>query len=393
MNILMITTFYPPHIGGVEYHVQTLSDHLAKRGHKLAVLTSMLPERNMCYSNKVPSGVDIFRLKTIFPPSWPYPALSSQGFTLDAGKTIKRIVTKHRIDLIHAHGHHYFLSWKAIDVAKDLGLPSVLTLHGLHALSPANGLANIVEEIFNHTVFRQELTKVSAIIGLTPKITDYARKYGPSSKNYFTIPNGVDQRIFGSNRKSRVNYRKKYGIDQNSIVVLFRGRFATVKGVLELAEASKLVAKRNSRAYFLFVGGGSLLNKLAEILAPIEQNCKIIGWSPANDIHELYIASDIFILPSKSEALPLTILEAMAARLHIVATPVGGIPEVLQMYPHKNFIEKLHPSEICNSILGAIAALEKRTLEPQPEQYECLKKFDWQKVACQVEDVYQSACA
>jgi glycosyltransferase involved in cell wall biosynthesis len=83
----------------------------------------------------------------------------------------------------------------------------------------------------------------------------------------------------------------------------------------------------------------------------------------------------------------------MAARLHIIATPVGGIPEVLQTYPYKTFIRGFTPPEICDSILGAITALGKRSLEQQPEPSVCLKDFDWQRIARQVEEVYRSACA
>jgi glycosyltransferase involved in cell wall biosynthesis len=386
----MVTTFYPPHIGGIEHHVETLSKYLVKRGHQLTVLTSMLPDKKLRSCDEISDSIEVFRLKAIFPSGWPYSALSSQGFTLKTRETIKRLVKRQKIDLIHAHGHHYYLTWRAIDTANSLKLPSVLTLHGLYALNPTNVLAQLEEDIFNYTIFRRELRQVAAIIGLTPRITGYARKYGPLSKMYFTIPNGVNHQIFTENHKNRFNYRRKYDIGDDKTVVLFLGRFASVKGVLELAEASKLVVKKNSRVFFLFVGGGPLAQKLAEILKPIQENSKIISWAPYNKIHELYIASDIFILPSKSEALPLTILEAMAAQLHILTTTVGGIPEVLRTYPYKTFIRQLSPLEICEAILGTIAQPRGRLVELQQHSPEYMENFDWQKIACQVEEVYQN---
>lgn len=385
----MVTTFYPPHIGGIECHVETLSKYLVERGHKITVLTSMLPEENLRSCHEFFNGIDVFRTKTFFLPGWVYSALSSQGFTLNTRETIKRLVKSKKIDLVHAHGHHYYLTWKAINAASNLELPSVLTLHGLYALSPMNALARVEEEIFNNTIFRRELRKVTSVIGLTPSITNYAKRYGPLSKMYFTIPNGVNHKIFSLNHVNRTNYRRKYGIKDDSIIILFRGRFASVKGVLELAEASKLVVKQNAKAFFLFVGRGPLDRQLAEILKPIKENAKIVGWSPANEIHELYIASDIFILPSKSEALPLTILEAMAAQLHILTTPVGGIPEVLQMYPYKTFIRQLSPLDICETILGAITQTNERLVESQQRSPKYMENFDWQRIACQVEEVYQ----
>jgi len=387
----MVTPFYPPHVGGIEYHVENLSKCLVKRGHNLTILTSMLPDGNLRLHEKISDGIDVFRLKTVFPLGWLYPSLSSQGFTFNTREIIARIVKSQQIDIVHAHGHHYYLSWRAIAVASGLAVPSVLTLHGLYALNPTDALANLEEQIFNYTLFRRELMQVTAVIGLTPRVTDYAKKYGSLSKKYFTIPNGVKHQVFTANRKNRFNYRRKYGIDNDKIVVLFRGRFASIKGVLELAKASKLVVKKNNKIFFLFVGGGPLVQELVEMLRPVRENSKVVSWTPADEIHEIYIASDIFILPSKSEALPLTILEAMAAQLHIVTTPVGGIPDVLQMYPYKTFIKQVFPSDICESILSAITQTRGRLAEPKHQPPKYIENFDWQKIACQVEKVYNQS--
>jgi len=389
----MVTPFYPPHVGGIEYHVENLSKCLAKRGHTLVILTSMLPDGNLRLHERFSDSINIYRLRTVFPLGWLYPSLSSQGFTFNTREAIAQIVKRQKIDVVHVHGHHYYLSWTAIATARDLGVPSVLTLHGLYALNPTDALANLEEHVFNYTIFRRELRQVTAVIGLTPKITEYAKKYGSLSKMYFTIPNGVNHQVFTANRKNRFNYRQKYGIDNDKIVVLFIGRFASIKGVLELATTAKLVVKKNNKIFFLFVGGGPLAQELAEILKSVRENSKIVSWTPANVIHELYIASDIFILPSKSEALPLTILEALAAHLHIVTTPVGGIPDVLQMYPYKTFIKQLSPSDICEAILSAITQTFKVLAEPQHQSHESIEIFDWQKIACHVEKVYNAVLA
>lgn len=388
MNILMVTPFYPPHIGGIEYHVENLSKQLAKKGHKITVLTSMMPGKKGVPCKISSDAIDVIRIKTRFLSDRIYPSLSSQGLSLNIRKTVERLVMEKHIDILHAHGHHYFLTWRAIEAAKSLGIPSVLTLHGLYALHPTDTVAQIIEEAFNRTIFKYQLNNVAAIIGLTPRITNYAKRYCTSSKDFFTIPNGVDLQLFKTNRKNRDSYRKKYGIASETIVVLFRGRLATIKGVLELAEAAKLVIMKNKKILFLFVGEGPLAEELARTLSPIRNNSKIIGWTPTDEIHELYLASDIFVLPSKSEALPLTILEAMAARLHIIATPVGGIPEVLQNYPFKTIINQATPSKICATILSVIAVLGK-SFTGQTSESSYMSSFDWGKIAASVESVYQ----
>ena len=378
----MVTTFYPPHAGGIEYHVENISKRLVRRGHKVTVLTSMLPTIEMPSVETTPHGVEIFRLKAFFPLSRFYPSLSSQGFSWHVRKAIEQIVRKRQIEVIHAHGHHYYLTWRAIDAACRLKVPSVLTMHGLYALSPSDSIAQVEEEIFNLTIFKQELKKVSATIGLTQKITKFAKKYGPSTNNYLTIPNGVNFNVFSKNRDNRLRYRQKYGIDNDKTVVLFLGRFASIKGVLELASAAKIVVEEDSDVFFLFVGEGPLHRELADYLQPIKENSMIIGWLPPDKIHEPYLASDIFVLPSKSEALPLTILEAMAAKLHIVTTPVGGVPEVLEKYRRKTLLRNGSPNEISGAILHLTQQKSSSPLnEESASLADYIKIFDWEKIA------------
>lgn len=382
----MVTTFYPPHVGGVEYHVENLSKELVLRGHNVTVLTSEIgSEKNYALSN----GIELFRFRTLFFSGKFYPSLSSQGILLNIDNIIKGLVKKKNIDIIHVHGHHYYLTWQGIRAAEKLGVPCVLTLHGLYALNPSDPIAQIWEEIFNLTIFRRCLTKVDKVIGLTPAITNFAQKYDPSTGKYFTVPNGVRLNSFQDNLENQSHYRKKYSIPQNKLVVLFVGRFASIKGVIELAKAAKLLLEKSDSFFFVFVGGGPLTVKLAQTLRPIKNASLMIDWVAADKIHELYIASDIFVLSSKSEALPLTILEAMAAQRYIVATSVGGVPEVLTSYSRKTLIDRCSPVKIYRAILqvSELPNFSQNLLNNE----DCMRCFDWAKIACQVEKVYFSS--
>lgn len=384
----MVTTFYPPHVGGIEYHVENLSKELTNKGHKITILTTELSPKNPPSIEQTSANLDVVKLKAFFPLRHIYPSLSSQGFTLNTKTTIEKIVKEKKIDVIHVHGHHYYLSWRAIAIAHALRAPSVLTIHGLFALNPESFIARVIEKTFNYIIFRKELLTVNALIGLTPRITNYAKKYNPAVKNY-NIPNGVNYELFNSNLKNKFVYRKKYRIPPDKTVILFRGRFASIKGVLELVEAAKLLLKTNKQLYFVFVGDGPLKIKIITSLHPMQQYCRILGWSPINELHELYIASDIFVLPSKSEALPLTILEAMAANLHIITTPVGGIPDVLEKYPRKCYIDDLSAKGLSMLLLKYI----NQSISVQNEQstvtFKHLQPFNWLKIASEVEKVYQ----
>ncbi len=104
----------------------------------------------------------------------------------------------------------------------------------------------------------------------------------------------------------------------------------------------------------------------------------LFDWQPQEQIHELYIASDIFVLPSRFEALPLTIIEAMNAGLHIVYTPVGGVPEILEGYSAKTILSRVSTVEIENVVLKVISNF--RSPDNMNELLAYAQKFDWSYV-------------
>ena len=338
-------------------------------------------------SYEIQDGLEIVRIQSFFIRGWPYRSLSNFGFAINPEKVMSRLVKKQDTEIIHAHGHHYPLTWSALNTARRLHLPSVLTIHGMYALDPTNPLAKTVEEVFNRAVLRRQLRKTAAVIGLTPTITDFARKYGSSFNRYFTIPNGIDTTIYQENSKKKDDYREKYGIPRHKVVILFCGRFNHAKGVLELAEVAKAFVQQHRDAFFVFVGGGPLSERLKGKLKSIEANSKIVGWTPASEVHELYIASDIFVLPSKWEALPISIIEAMASLLYIVVTPVGGIKDVLADYPRKTYIEGL-------SVYHIAVALRKAWDSASTSGHNCkdfdISRYDWSIISGAITDVYRT---
>lgn len=380
----MVTPFYPPHVGGIEYHVSNLSKYLISKGHKITVLTSKQDSSCPVYGN---NGIDIIQINTFFMASWPYKSLASVGFPRNTKKIINQIVAEKNIDLIHVHGHHYPLTWAAIKTAYQLKKPTILSLHGLYALNPNGKIGISLEKVFNRLIYKNILNKTTAIFGLTRTITAYAKKYGPSEGRYFTIPNGIHLQKF-QNYTLKNYYRSKYNLPLDRTIVLFRGRFADVKGVNELSQAALTIAKTHPESFFIFVGGGPMKRSLEETLAPIKSQCRILNWSSEDEIADLYIAADIFVLPSKSEALPITILEAMASRLHLIVTPVGGIPDVLSDYPWKTYIEHVSPNEIITAFETAFVSFKTKTSAEQACVCRYINNFDWSKIGQDIENIY-----
>ena len=145
------------------------------------------------------------------------------------------------------------------------------------------------------------------------------------------IYNGIDGRVF-----DRRNYeglglaiRAELGIESNQKVIGVVGRLAPIKNHALLLEAMRSVIECFPRTVLLLVGDGPLKPAVQKTIGELglEQSVKLLG--ARTDIPRLLSIMDIFVLPSLSEGLSLTLIEACAAGLPIVATEVGGNPEVV----------------------------------------------------------------
>lgn len=374
-RILTVTPFFPPDVGGISTHVLNLNVNLIKEGNEISIVSPIHSGNKMKDSNEIFSH--IYRINSIFLPGWPYSTLRSFSIPVDLGLKIKSVIRNGDFDIIHVHGHHYPISWMAINYAHKYGVPSILTLHGMYALNPnVLGGKSRIEDLFNKYVFTRILSKINGVIGLTEDITNYAKRLGKDTTKYFTIPNGVNTELFRKNLNKKVVYRKKYSIDENSIVVLFCGRFEHVKGIIDFVKAAKNIVTKNG-IEIIIVGGGSLYSQVKSIIDNVE-HIHLFDWYPQEEIHELYIASDIFVLPSRFEALPLTIIEAMNAGLHIVYTKVGGVPEILEGYSVKTILSRGSAEEIENVVLKIISNF--KAPHNMNELLDYAQKFDWRYV-------------
>ncbi len=378
-KILMVTPFFPPDRGGIANHVLNLSQNLVKNGFDVSIIC---PAHNHSY---VDEDFSIRRIKSIYLPGWPYPTLKSVSIPVDLGREIRSVIQSKKFEIVHIHGHHYPFSWIAVNAAFKVGIPNVLTLHGMYALNPNTiGGRSWIEDYFNKYFFAKMLLKSNAVIGLTTQITNYAKKFGNNSSKHFTIPNGVNTNSYQQNLSNKIEFRKKYGIKNDSKVILFCGRLEQVKGIVEFVGATKNLVKREDLEVVI-VGKGSLDQLVKSELSGLDR-VHILGWQPAETLYEIYIASDIFINPSKFEALPITILEAMNAGLHIVYTPVGGIPDIMKDYTPKTSISKVTSEEI-EKILAQLLSNFRSEINENSLNY--AQKFDWKQIAIEISSVYE----
>jgi glycosyltransferase involved in cell wall biosynthesis len=132
--------------------------------------------------------------------------------------------------------------------------------------------------------------------------------------------------------------RKSFGFADDDLVLLYTGRVSRDKGLEVLADAMRAIVRgelaaaqsMHERVKLLLVGDGQAFEEIRACFQPLIESNHVVMAGKRDDVDELNAMADIFVFPSLHENLPFSLLEAMNAGLAIVATAVGGIPEVVE---------------------------------------------------------------
>jgi len=177
----------------------------------------------------------------------------------------------------------------------------------------------------------------------------YASNFTISSTNSTIIPNGVDVEYFSPDRFQRDALREKYEMIDKIAIITTSTLRKVVKGYDILLHSIPNTLESNPNVHFYLVGKGKQewIRSLADTLS-VQDNIHLLG--ERVDIPELLCASDIFLLPSRSEGTPAALLEAMAMEKPCIATLVGNVPRIIDHQKNGLLINPERPTEISNSI-------------------------------------------
>jgi teichuronic acid biosynthesis glycosyltransferase TuaC len=218
-------------------------------------------------------------------------------------------------DLIHAH-FSFPLGLCAVHLSRIWGVPSVLTLHG----SDVNVYPNINKMTYRR--FCSAVTGSTSVLAVSQALADRTKVM--SGVRPTVKPVGIDLQAYQS-LPSKREARLQLGLPQDAFLVLYIGYLLETKGIRELLKALEALRNNGDASITgVFVGGGALQDEIKStphmISAGVQPNTRI----------PLYLAAaDVLILPSYREGLPTVLVEAGAAGTPVIATNVGGIPELL----------------------------------------------------------------
>lgn len=229
---------------------------------------------------------------------------------------------RRRRPLVHAHGTRAALA--ALPVARALGLRTIYTVHGwsCHARGALTPAARAAERVATSLADRVICVATADLRhGLATGLV--------AARQARVIPNGVDPLRFAPRPAAREPLRRALGLPQDALVAMVVGRLVDQKGQRTFLRAAAELAVVHPGARFVLVGEGPDRPGLEALVRELALGPRVQLLGPRSDLPELLAVADVFVLPSLWEGLPIALLEAMAAGVPAIATPVGGTPELI----------------------------------------------------------------
>lgn len=359
MKIAIITYhFLPNWLGGIEVATNYMAKELVKRGHEVHIITSYdenlpkISKENGYYIHRLTCrkvvfvGVILFWINIFFSLKKIDPELvhvQSIGNGIPA--YLAKIIMK-KPYLVWGHGSDVYLPWR-----------------------------------FKWIISKIVIENAGIVVALSEDMRKRIKK--KDDKNIIVLPNGIDIELFkkGAQNLNPSNDKK---------TILFVGTLHNVKGVIYLIDAIKIVSQTMSEVSLLIVGDGKDREELKRIVDRLNLNryIQFVGKVPNERIPEYMARSDIFVLPSLSEGLPVVVLEAMASGLPIIATNVGGLPDIIKNGENGFLVKPKNSKEIAEKILVVLKNDElKKKMSNNNKQK--ANEYSWEKIVKKLEGIYQ----
>ncbi len=388
VKVAQLATRYPPGPGGVERHVAELAPLLAARGHRVDVYTSEL-YREFPWERLPPSvpreeatgfgGVHRLRV-------WSFPGELHYTFFRD----LDTVLARDRPDLLHAHTYGTNQVAVARRHHRRFGAPFVLTAH-FHPIWSIEGgwLRRRIRGFYDRRIAGPIVHAADAVIVQTREEERLLRLLGLPLPELVVVPPGY--RPLPSPPPGAPSFSARYGIP--GPYLLFVGRWASNKGLLDLVDAFAQVLREAPDAHLVLVGEDGGMRSAVEARSRsvgVEGRLHAVGHlEDERWIAAAYREARLAVLPSEYEAFGLVLLESLAQGTPVVASRVGGIPEVVEDGKAGLLVPPKAPSDLAAAIVRVWndPALARRLGEYG--RTEVVPRFTWEALADRLDQLYR----
>ena len=381
MKICLVNSYFPPWRGGAETYVAELSKALALRGHKVSVVCAADPLQAGVASA---CGVRVIRLRRMT-------RVYGTPIMWKLHETLSQVGT----EILHANFPSPYIAYNVARISTHRKVPAVLTWH--NDLPPVTVGAGLLIAVHDHLILPHYIKKYKRIISTTETYVNHSRILSKLGSRVSVVPNGVDCQRFnprndGTQIKNQFNLKDRF-------TLLFVGaltRWHGYKGLDNLLVALSIAVNRGLKVVLLVIGDGSLKEEYQQLAHKLNVHRSVLfaGNVPDMQLPLYYAAADALALPSKnmSEGFGLTLLEANATGLPVVASRIGGIPSVVRDGYNGLLVEPGNAEVLAQAIARLIEHRVER-MEMGRNGRHVAEGYDWSIVAAKTERVYLQATA
>jgi len=352
-------------IGGAERVVEQLATQLS-RGH-YNVSVACLYDPGAIADEITASGVPVVNL-----------GMQSK-WDLAAAYRLFRLLRNKRIQILHSHLFHANLL--AALVGRLANTPIIIATR--HSID--------IDGMGRERVNRWVRSLCDAVVAVSKEVREaelQRSRTGPSK--VVMIPNGVQIETFTKISQADVEaLRQKLRIHPNTAVIGTVASFNEYKGHTYLIDATVRILEQLPDTKVLLVGGGPLRSQMEDKAEALGLLDYIIFTGIRQDIPRILSTLDLFVLPSLWEGMPIVLLEAMAAGLPVVATRVGGIPEVVEHGVTGLLVPPRDPEALAQAIIALLQDRERAEAMGQAGRARVEKYFSVERMVQQTEALYE----
>lgn len=318
MRLLNFCPFYPPHIGGLETHALEFNQHIAPSIECITVFTPQLPvSAPVRETNR---NVIVLRFPAFEPiHNYPIPKFWHSSFW-----QLWREALGSQPTHVLSRTRFFFTSLMAWRVARSRRIPWLHVEHGSDFVHFHSALKSSIGKLYDRTLGRFVLRKADQIVANSMASAAFAAKLS-GRNDCQAIYRGVEINEI-LNALERNELRERF---PDRTIIGYLGRLIDGKGVIHVLEALAALADR--RLACAIVGSGPEKSKLEAYIREhsLKDSVILLGHRPLPEALSLMKSFDIFVNPSYSEGIPTSVIEAAILKKAIIATDVGGTPEII----------------------------------------------------------------
>jgi glycosyltransferase involved in cell wall biosynthesis len=285
-------------------------------------------------------GMDVSHPRTLFVPKL---AMATWGPLYAASIAPAVAPYRNKVDLVLGTWA-YPDGFAAVLAARMLGVPCVVKLHG-------SDINLIAKEPGPRRMTSWALPQAARVVAVSRALADEVVELGVERDRVTIVMNGVDGELFRP--RDRAAARDELGLPPGPLAV-YVGNLKPEKGVLDLGTAWASVLRRIPDATLVVVGDGPLHGELVAMTRPLGERVRLIPRQPLERVPSYLAAADLLVLPSHHEGTPNVVLEALASGRRVVATAVGGVPDLITSPTLGSLVPAGDPDALADALVIAL---------------------------------------